>query len=821
MWLKKLTILFLVSIMAQVFCCGFDCAAAGSAAGTPHWVFGGNTSQYSTTKRNSDHSARINIASSGTASLQCQIATGGNTSVIRVYVRFVTLPSADTLLVYTGSGTAAIGIGYRASDSKLYMGSNTTPTFSTTTGVSVTTGIWYRLDLKLTNQSGVGTVGDGQVDGSALSQRGGGTGSGSQVVTLGSSASVTGEWLFDDYCHGSTSGDYPFGPGKVLHFVPAADGTHNIAGTGDFQRGNTGTDILNATTTAFQLVDDIPVPTTASSTDNIAAIGPPNATDYVECVFGLPAGGSWPSSAPRFVEAFVAYSAAATQTGNIRVALNDNGTTDDVLNLTAAGETGIKFARKGYSDPPSAASAWNINNDGSNGDFRDLRFRFYSSDAAPDQYLQAVLIEAEFDDVTGTLFTQNLGGSISAAGALKKDVSQKKTGSLTPAGSLKRDTSHFKAGSLTPSGIAIQLATKILGGSVSPSATLQPQRVFLKDLDGAVTPAGSLVKDSAKNLAGSIAASGAMAKSTSKPLAGSSTPSGALASLKSAVKQLAGSIAASGAITRAISIVRAGSVTSSGAITESTSKKVAGSIAASGAIAKSASKPLAGSSTPSGALATLKSFTKQLAGSVAASGTITRAISIVRGGSVSPSGLLQKFASVFRSGSVAPTGALTTSQPSQTLSVSGSVTASGTVTRTIGKQLTSSVALSGAIAKTTAIVKSGVITTAGVLSALGQKLLAVGGAVTAAGTIHKSIVRSVSGSVTPAGVLTRSISKVLVGVITAAGNLLTQMLGAFVAGDARTYMQLSADVTTGIDPGISTELLLSATARTWLQEDPE
>lgn len=499
----------------------------------------------------------------------------------------------------------------------------------------------------------------------------------------------------------------------------------------------------------------------------------------------------------------------------------------------------------------------------------------------------------------GTTFTQNLGGSVTAAGALKKDAAQKKTGSISIGGIAKLSKITFKAlaGSITPSGVSVKTAAKVLGGSLTPAGSLLAQRVFLQPLAGSVTPAGALKKDSTKQLAGSIAGSGAIEKSTSKKVAGSITAAGAIALAKFATKQLAGSIAASGAIAKqaaksaggvitpagSIAFVKSffrtftGSITASGAIAKATSKRVAGSstpigtaifvkaffkaltgsvstagslaksvdkraagsvtpagsdkqsstkqlagsIAGSGAIAKSTAKKVAGSTSPAGSLASLKSFTKQLTGSIAASGTVTRAISIFRSGSVTPSGLLKKLASIVRSGSVTAAGSLSTSQPNQVLNVGGSVTPSGSTRSSIAKQFNGSISASGAIAKSTSVLKSGVITAAGLLVAVNQKLLTVGGSVTAAGTAKQSIGRSVFGSVTPSGVLTRSISKKLGGVITAAGNLLTQLLGAIVAGDVRSYMQLSADVTAGIDAGISTELLPSAIVRTWLQEDPE
>jgi hypothetical protein len=444
---------------------------------------------------------------------------------------------------------------------------------------------------------------------------------------------------------------------------------------------------------------------------------------------------------------------------------------------------------------------------------------------------------------TGTQYTQNLGGSVTGSGSLKRDTSQKKTGSITVSGAIAKATTHFKTGSITAVGSLRKFIDKMLGGLVSPAATLQAQRVVLQDIAGSVTPAGSLNKDTSKRVDGNLTPVGAIAQAISKPLAGSSTPSGVLTALRTLSRTVAGSIAASGAIAKqtakstggsitpagAIAFVKSfvrtftASVTASGALSRSTSKLVAGSSIPAGSLAtlKSFTKQLAGSITPSGAVSMLKALTKQLAGSIAATGSVARSISIVRGGSITPAGALQKFASLFRSGAIAPSGGLTTNQPQNSLTIAGSVTPSGAITsKSIGKLLTGSSSAAGSLAKTISIVRSGSITAVGVLFAAGQKLLQVGGSITVAGTVQRSTSRSVGGSIAPSGVLIRSISKRLGGMITASGNLLTQMLGAFVAGDARTYMQLSADVTAGIDPGVSTELLLTATARTWLQEDP-
>lgn len=376
--------------MTPTFCCGGECGLIGSLGGSEHWItVSGTAPTISTgTVRSGSRSIRYNL--SAQASEARVPADSITITVHRFYVRFATLPSASTYLVWKNAGADRFGLAFQSSDSKLYCAHSDSITVGAS-GVSVTTGVWYRIDLKL-DQSG--NTCDARVEGTALGQvtR---SGSGSATVTaVGSTATVTGEWFFDDWLTSTTSGDYPLGGGYVNHFVPTSDGTHNIAGTGDFQRGNTGVDILNATTTAYQLVDDVPLPSgTVDQADNQRAVAPPSATDYVEVIYGPAPGISTPTAGPRAVDVLAAYHQVATQNGNIRLALNDNGTTDDYLNLTAAGVTTYRYVRKQYATPPTGG-AWTVVS--GNGNFNDIRNRFYSADAAPDQCYDAGMIEAEF-----------------------------------------------------------------------------------------------------------------------------------------------------------------------------------------------------------------------------------------------------------------------------------------------------------------------------------------------------------------------------------------------------------------------------------------
>lgn len=380
-----------------VYVCGLEC---GVAMASGHYAVNGTTSISTTTVRSGTRSMRCNPTASNGSVRNTAVHTSGTRHIGRFYIYFATLPNATTRIVRFGSGSDGPTIVYNNSDSKLYASVRTGGVDSFgASGVSVTTGQWYRIDYDFNVNTGGNDLSDAQVNGTALGQASGTGLSGPDTATeaIGLLDTCTGDMFIDDIAMSSTAADYPIGSGYVHPFIPTADGTHNIAGTGDFQRGNTGVDILNSTTTAYQLVDDAPpLSSTADSVDSIAAIAPLNATDYVECIFGPASGIGTPTTGPRGLDVIVTHHQAGTQTGNIRVAINDNGTTNDVLNLTAAGVTTARAAFKSYSDPPSAATAWHAANDGTDGDFRDLRFRFYSSDAAPDQFLNAVLIEAEF-----------------------------------------------------------------------------------------------------------------------------------------------------------------------------------------------------------------------------------------------------------------------------------------------------------------------------------------------------------------------------------------------------------------------------------------
>lgn len=385
--------------MAAVFCCGFECGLLGTDG--QHWSeTNAGISISTTTVRSGSRSVRINPSAS-TVGLLNNSFVAGRTLVGRIYVNFATLPSSDyRLITGTTAGAHSCGVFFQSSDSKLYTYNAGGPTLGTT-GVAIVANRWYCLDYRFVTVANPWTI-DLRVDGVVCTQL---TVSQAAVdmvsLTLGDNFNNrTCDVFFDDHIHSLTTGDYPFGQGSVLHFVPTSDGTHNIAGTNDFEIGTGGVDILNATTTAWQLVDDIPLQSGAiGTTDFINMVAPPNATDYVECIFGPPSGFSPANVGPRTVEVIAGVGAASSAACNMEIRLNDNGTMGTVYTQTAGTtlSTTIIYKRANFSDPPSAATTWGIV--AGNGNFNNVRVRFGSPavlDVTPDPYFACIMIEAEF-----------------------------------------------------------------------------------------------------------------------------------------------------------------------------------------------------------------------------------------------------------------------------------------------------------------------------------------------------------------------------------------------------------------------------------------
>ena len=380
--------------MTPVFCCGFECGIFGLNG--QHFTQS-NANISTSTVRSGSRSAQINITNAD-GQITSQGLASSSIWVIRVYVRFGQLPN-NVCEIVTADFT---GVYFNNADNKLYCGTGISGLAASGSAV-ISTNTWYRIDVKV--DLSVKSA-DAQIDGSDIAQATSGAGSATTNFVLAvrntsGAEVVTANVFFDDVVVSQTSGDYPIGAGYVNHFVPTADGTHNIAGANDFERTLTGVDITNATTDAYLLVDDIPLITSdVSAVSCVNMVAPANATDYVECQFGPAPGIGTPSSGPRAVEfigTLQTASAGGSPTMDISLRTNDNGTISDVFTSSVFYQPSTPvFKRVHYATAPSTGTAWSATL------FNAFKVRmgsFDAADTAPDGYFGTMMLEAEFEEI--------------------------------------------------------------------------------------------------------------------------------------------------------------------------------------------------------------------------------------------------------------------------------------------------------------------------------------------------------------------------------------------------------------------------------------
>ena len=172
----------------------------------------------------------------------------------------------------------------------------------------------------------------------------------------------------------------------------------------------------------------------------------------------------------------------------------------------------------------------------------------------------------QFVDHTFTLSIS--AGDLLAWGLSSADTAASITFSVVGTSlSFPRTYTQSLSGAISPAGSLAKQTAKGLGGAVSPAGSLQASRTKKQSLSGAISPAGSLAKRAQKVLAGALSPTGAVYKRIPRALAGAISPAGALA--KRAQKVLAGGLTPTGALAKAAqrTLALAGAITPAGTVT--------------------------------------------------------------------------------------------------------------------------------------------------------------------------------------------------------------------------------------------------------------
>lgn len=221
-------------------------------------------------------------ATRGGASLN-SLAAG--TTIVRCWVKWVTLPNADVPVVWTGSGGGHFGIAWNNATSKLRAFSTdlTTDAYGTDSTVAISTGAWYRLEFKSSNVSDTTEV---YINGEAA-----GTSSGVAIAGVPADFAAgysnahwptsTYDMYVDDVSMYEGSGAarkiWPVGDGSIVTIRPGSNGTHNNAA--NFTDSAAASPPSNPVT----FVDD--TGDWSASTDYIAKTTAGAGTDYLEYLF--------------------------------------------------------------------------------------------------------------------------------------------------------------------------------------------------------------------------------------------------------------------------------------------------------------------------------------------------------------------------------------------------------------------------------------------------------------------------------------------------------------------------------------------------------
>jgi hypothetical protein len=342
----------------------------------------------------------LNCAATGTdvsnfANMRKLLGSGG-IAVARIYININTLPASGESTIAQMQEGSGVSWGLITVDSggvlRAKVEAGTAQTFS-----SVTTGVWYRLDLRY-DTSGATWALDWQVDGVAQTQATEGshsasTGAKSLILGVENSANTTCNVNYDDVAASITTGDYPIGAGKVLYAPLNGTAAHvsitttQWDTTSDFSSFANFTGV-NETVSAPLLVPPISTGTPSGFRMNAATIA---------------GNGRWPIDAPagaptdnaQLVAAIIAVREASAGTNNAVFRTELGGSTTDIFASANPGwGTTWNYLAAFMSTGPGAAT-WTSAN------VEAMQFECDSTDAAPAIWCQGVVYEVAYPETGG------------------------------------------------------------------------------------------------------------------------------------------------------------------------------------------------------------------------------------------------------------------------------------------------------------------------------------------------------------------------------------------------------------------------------------
>lgn len=444
--------------MTLLYCTGYEHGLAtlsGSGTGLGTTIVGSPTVQ-GDTKRTGDY------ALSCSGATYTKAITASATVTLRFSVYFSALNATSTTEMLRLSGTISSCYLYHegttgSNKNKLYFySSGASNPYSSST---VTTGQWYDIDIKL---DGTNKTVDWKINGTAQTQLTGfGTAGNVSLLRIGC-ADASNTHIIDDVVVTNSGTDYPLGDCEVIGLRPTSDGTHNNAS--NIMEDSAGADIgdgTGGTVNAYGYLDEKPWTSTANSdyvrqTDN-------GTGNYAEVNFA-----DTTETDILGAIAVLEYAASGTSADNGGCVIIDEDTTATTL-------WGASGALADYSESsafyksvilPVPSGTWDT------AAVNALKCRIgYSSDADPDPYWLAVMLEVAYRPSTNVQLTMS-----SAAHALTCDNI-----TLTQAHTLAMQAAAFTEESSTPTLVELRTLTNVAACAFDHASTT-PTLVELRTL---------------------------------------------------------------------------------------------------------------------------------------------------------------------------------------------------------------------------------------------------------------------------------------------------------------------------------------------------
>ena len=400
----------------------------------------------------------------------------------------------------------------------------------------------------------------------------------------------------------------------------------------------------------------------------------------------------------------------------------------------------------------------------------------------------------ELDLAFGTTFQENMGGTISGAGARAARPRKALAATVTPAGAARKETATTKAGTVNPAGAATKRTRKTLAGTITSTAAATVRIVVLLAAAGSVTGAGALLRATRTAKTGQISPAGTRTAETTKTAAGTITGTGAATKRPRTTKTGTITPAAALNLIRLRLLAAAGTVTPASLLARMTQKVAAGSLTPAGAATKRSPRTYAGTITGTGQ--TTKEAGLDQAGTIGGAGNVSRETQTTKAGTITPAGATTRRAGKALAATITP-AAIRTAKT--LLDMAGTITGAGASDHviesgTIQRFFAGTLGLAGAALLSAAKTLEGTATPTGTRT--GETQTTKTGSIAASGTRSSRARTTKTGTVTPAGALRRTTRAIVEGAIAAAGARTAKTLNR-----AAGALTAAGSLTTEVNPG--------------------